>query len=53
MEHNEAFHGDVYGEQLFNLLMDLCLKGVLDEDEVGRLYYLSVDWPLDTPIDYL
>lgn len=49
--HNEAFNGEVYGMKLYEALMDLSMDGVLDEDEVNRLYCLSVDWPLDTPIE--
>ena len=51
--HNDAFKDETYGEKLFYAFSDLCEQGKLDEDEIGKLYLLSVDWPLDRDILYL
>lgn len=49
-EHNEAYDGNLYGEQLYSSLLELYERGVIDLNEVDKLYFLSVDWPLNNPI---
>ena len=45
--HYEAMNEKVYGERFFNALCDLERKGRITEQDVEKLYMLSVDAPLN------
>ena len=47
MLHNLAAEEEVYGESLYMKLLELKSQNLISDDDVERLFILSLEWPLD------
>ena len=47
MLHNLAAEEEVYGESLYMKLLELKSQKIICDEDVERLFILSLEWPLD------
>ena len=50
--HNEAYDGETYGKKLCQYCRRLVKAGKISDNDVNRIFILSVDWPLHVYLHY-